>query len=242
VSKRFVCRLEECPRDGLKAFEVEGGQKVLVATSGSEVYGFQARCPHMDVALEEGFYDGAVITCHQHLWQWDVRTGAAMGEAEAPLQRYVLQQEDGAIYMVEPTALSQAELFAGLANGTREAIARLARRQSFEAGSVIYKPGAPADDLCVLESGRVQFVIGRDDCTSPAGFSLRVGEVFGWAALLEDQPRRIAAATCLEASTVLFINGRQLLEALEADPSAGYVVMRRLAALITRHLTPAGAQ
>lgn len=242
MSKRFVCRIEDCPRDGLKAFAVEGGPTVLVATSGDEVYGFQAMCPHMDVALEEGFYDGAVITCHQHLWQWDVRTGAPLGQAEAPLQHYELRQEDGALYMIAPGALGQTELFSDLSPETRAAIARLARTECFDGGSVIYAPGAPADDLCVLESGRVEFVVGRGDRTSPAGFSLRVGEVFGWAALLDDQPRRIAAATCLEPSTVVFIDGRQLLELLAADPAAGYTVMRRLASLITRHLTPVGAQ
>jgi len=98
-----VCRIEECPRDGLKAFDVADGRRVLIATSGREVYAYQASCPHMDVALEDGFYDGAVITCYQHLWQWDVRTGAAMGQAEAPLERYELSEEDGLLYLVSPS-------------------------------------------------------------------------------------------------------------------------------------------
>src|SRR5262249_25943456 len=97
---KFVCRREECPRDGLKAFDVEGGSRVLIATSGSEVYAYQALCPHMEVALEEGFYDGAVITCHQHLWQWDVRTGTPMGQAEAPLERYEVVEEHGVVSIV----------------------------------------------------------------------------------------------------------------------------------------------
>ncbi len=66
-----------------------------------------------------------------------------------------------------------------------------------------------------------------DDRTSPAGFSLRTGEVSGWAALLEDQPQRIATATCLEKSTVLLINGTNVLKLLESDPASGYLVMRR---------------
>jgi toluene monooxygenase system ferredoxin subunit len=100
MSKRVVCRVEECPRDGLKAFDVDASLRVLVATSGREVYAYQALCPHMEVALEEGFYDGAIITCHQHLWQWDVRTGSALGQAEAPLQRFEITAEDGVLYVV----------------------------------------------------------------------------------------------------------------------------------------------
>jgi toluene monooxygenase system ferredoxin subunit len=101
VTKKFVCRIDECPRDGLRAFDVDGGLRVLVATSGRDVHAYQAWCPHMEVALEEGFYDGAIITCHQHLRQWDVRTGAAMGQAEAPLARYEITEEEGALYVAE---------------------------------------------------------------------------------------------------------------------------------------------
>lgn len=242
MDKQFLCHAEECPRNGMKAFQAEGGAKVLVVNSGDGYYAYQAMCPHMDVALEEGFYDGSVITCHQHLWQWDVRTGAPLGVAEAPLQRFELAEQDGALYVVAASPLKQTELFSGIAEATLDAIGKLARSQAFDEGSVIYRPGDVADDLCVLESGRVQFTIGHDERTSPAGFSIRIGEVFGWAALLEGEPRRIATATCLEKSTVLLINGRALVGLLENDPAAGYLVMRRLASLITRQLTPEGAR
>src|SRR5713226_3200090 len=67
MRKTFVCRIEQCPREGLKAFEAEGGLTLLIASSGCLFYAYQAKCPHMDVPLEEGFYDGSVITCHQQL-------------------------------------------------------------------------------------------------------------------------------------------------------------------------------
>ena len=242
MARTRLCRADECPKNGMKAFEAPGGLKVLVAHAGDRYFAYQAMCPHMEVPLEEGFYDASVITCHQHLWQWDVRTGAPIGLAEAPLERYELLEEDGVLYVVPASALAQAALFTGTGPTTREAIARLARRETFDGGTVLYRPGDPANDLCVLESGRVQFAIGHDDRTSPAGFSLQSGEVFGWNALLEDQPVRIATATCLERSTVLMIGGRELARLFEEDPGAGYLVMRRLASLITHHLTPAGAR
>jgi hypothetical protein len=46
----------------------------------------------------------------------------------------------------------------------------------------------------------------------------------------------------MEPSTLLRINGKQALKALEADPVAGYVVMRRLSSLIARYLAPSGAK
>jgi toluene monooxygenase system ferredoxin subunit len=103
VDKTRLCRAEECPRDGMKTFEAADGLKVLVAHTGGQYVGYQALCPHMEVALEEGFYDGSVITCHQHLWQWEAWNGAPLGLAEAPLLRYELCEEDGVLYVMMPS-------------------------------------------------------------------------------------------------------------------------------------------
>ncbi len=226
----------------MKEFEAEGGLKLLVANSGEDYFAVQAICPHQEVALCEGLYDGAVLTCHQHLWQWDIRTGAPMGLAEAPLERYDVFIEGETIFVGSQGALNVGELFSGIAESTLAALTALAKPQEFAAGSDLYKPGDPADDLFVLDSGRVEFQIGRDDRTSPAGFMLRKGEVFGWAALLEGQPTRIATARVLEKSTLLRINGKAALKLLESDAASGYMVMRRLSALIARFLTAPGAR
>jgi len=238
-----VCRVADVPENGLKECEAEGGLKLVVANAGGEFFGFQAVCPHQDVPLCEGLFDGATLTCHMHLWQWDVRSGAPLGLAEAPLQRYALAVEGGSLYLGgDATALDVGELFNGIAAGTIEALAALARRESYEPGAVLYRPGDPADDIFVLDSGRVEFLIGRGEHTAPGGFMLKKGEVFGWAALLDGYPTRIASARCLEASTLLRVNGKAALGVLERDLSAGFVVMRRLAALIARYLASSGAR
>jgi toluene monooxygenase system ferredoxin subunit len=71
---------------------------------------------------------------------------------------------------------------------------------------------------------------------------LKKGEIFGWAALLENHPRRIASARALEKSVLLRFNGKQALAVLESDPASGYVVMRRLSGLIARFFVVAGAK
>jgi len=192
--------------------------------------------------LCEGLFDGAVLTCHQHLWQWDIRSGAPMGLAEAPLEVYNVLIEGDAIYVDSQGALNVGELFTGIAESTLAALTAMAKREQYAEGSTLYKPGDPAEDFFVLDSGRVEFQIGRDDRTSPAGFMLKKGEVFGWAALLENQPHRIASARVLEKSVLLRINGRQALRLLESDPASGYIVMRRLSALIARFLAAPGTK
>ena len=76
---------------------MEGGQKVLVISAGGEFFAVQAQCPHQEIPLCEGMLDGTVLTCHQHLWQWDIRTGEPQGLAEAPLERYELRVEGDTI-------------------------------------------------------------------------------------------------------------------------------------------------
>src|SRR3989442_413144 len=115
-------------------------------------------------------------------------------------------------------------------------------REGYQAAAMLYRPGDPAEDFFVLESGRVEFLIGRGDRTAPGGFMLKKGEVFGWAALLDGYPARIASARCLEESALLRINGKAALRVLEGDSAAGFIVMRRLAALIARYLASSGAK
>jgi toluene monooxygenase system ferredoxin subunit len=235
----MVCRVADVPENTLKECEAEGGRKLVVANAGGEFVAFQAMCPHQDVPLCEGLFDGQTLTCHMHLWQWDVKSGAPQGIAEAPLERYALVREGDALYLGgESSALDVGELFNGLDPALIEKLSALAKKESHAAGAQLYDKGDPADDFFVLDSGRVQFLIGRD----PAGFMLKKGEIFGWAALLESHPQRIASARAIEDAVVLRINGRQALALLESDPASGYVAMRRLAGLIARFFVVAGAK
>jgi toluene monooxygenase system ferredoxin subunit len=242
MKRTRICSASEIPPNGMKSYDTAIGVKVLVVNTGDTFYAYQGQCPHQDVCLDEGFFDGSTLTCHQHLWQWDITTGEAVGLAEAPLERYDLQHEDGEIFVVQSSALKVSELFKGVSDAAIARLDSLARREEHASQSTLYEMGDPADDLYILESGRVEFVIGREDRTSMAGFMLRKGEVFGWAALLEDHPRRIAKAECLEPSTLLRLNGEEVLKVLAEEPMSGYLVMKQLSTLITKHLRPSGGK
>lgn len=242
MARKFVCRRADVPVNGMAEFDAGEGLKVLIASSGDEYFACQASCPHQDVPLAEGLFDGSVLTCHQHLWQWNIRSGSPIGVAEIPLECFKVEMDNDSIYIDAQGALNIGELFAGIPESTLAQINALAGREEHPQGSTLYDVGDPADDFYVLESGRVEFLIGRDERTRPAGFMLKKGEVFGWAALLDGHPARIASARCLEASVLLRINGKRALRVLEADPASGLVVMRRLAGLIARYLASSGAR
>src|SRR5438067_11634090 len=196
MGKRLVCRVQDIAERELRECQTEDGLKLVVANAGGgEFFGFQANCPHQEVPLCEGVFDGSTLTCHMHLWQWDVRSGAPLGIAEAPLQRYPVTVEGDSLYLGgDDSALGMGELFNGLDQSILETLAALARRETYQAGAMLYHPGDPAEDFFVLESGRVEFLIGRGSRTAPGGFMLKTGEVFGWAALLTGYPAGIASA------------------------------------------------
>ncbi|MBM3508100.1 MAG: Rieske 2Fe-2S domain-containing protein [Alphaproteobacteria bacterium] len=243
MAGKFVCRVSDVPPNSLKECEVEGGIRLLIANAGGEFFGYQAMCPHQDVSLCEGLFDGETLTCHMHLWQWSIRTGEPIGLAEAPLERFALSVEADTINLAgQGSALDVGELFRGVAAGTLEKLAALARAETHAPGTLLYGPGDRAEDLFVLDSGRVEFSIGRDTRTAPGGFMLRKGEAFGWAAMLDGYTERIASARCIESSTVLRLNGKGVTGILEADPAGGFIVMKRLAGMIARYLAVSGTQ
>jgi len=132
-------------------------------------------------------------------------------------------------------ALSQAELFQGLSAKTLDAIAALSRTRDYEEGESVYRFGDDALDVYVLVNGRVRFSLGVGNRPGEGHSVFTSRMVIGWAALVTDQPRRIATAACLEPTRLLAVSGKELLDVLEANPADGFIVMKRLAAMITRN-------
>ena len=103
-----------------------------------------------------------------------------------------------------------------------------------EEGETLYSVGDPVRSVYVVAAGRLRFILGGDGRPAAQGTIIRAGDILGWAALLGDQPRRIATVMALEECRLLEIEGEALLGILERDPRSGYLVMRRLARMITQ--------
>ncbi len=131
-------------------------------------------------------------------------------------------------------ALGKTELFAGLPEETLKAIAGLAAPLSIEEGDKVYGLGDDARDVYLVKDGRIRFSLGSGNRPGGAGSIITEGMVFGWAALLEGEPRRVATAVALEDSTVYVIPGQGLRDLFDGDTASGYRVMRRLTSMITQ--------
>ena len=97
MTRRAICKTADVPANGIKQFE-----DVCILNSGDAYYACQTHCPHQGIALCEGAFDGEVLTCLEHLWQWSVREGGEpRGLAESALEMYKVEVEDGTVYVTK---------------------------------------------------------------------------------------------------------------------------------------------
>jgi len=133
--------------------------------------------------------------------------------------------------------LARAAFFRRMKPEQRQKIASLAELRSLAAGETIYRVGESAEHFYVLVQGMVRFSLPMGQRQVTAGEVIRHGEVFGWAALIEDARQRIATASCITASTALVIDGQALLREMAQDHSLGYAVMKEVSLLVISTLT-----
>jgi CRP-like cAMP-binding protein len=130
--------------------------------------------------------------------------------------------------------LRSTEILDGAVDPTIRKIAAVAKPQNVEEGDTLYSVGDPARSAYVVAAGRLRFILGGDGRPAAQGTIIPAGDILGWAALLGNQPRRIATVVALERCRLLDIDGEALLRILEQDPRAGFLVMQRLARMITQ--------
>jgi toluene monooxygenase system ferredoxin subunit len=97
MDRKPLCRSADVAVNTIKQFD-----KVCVINAGDRFFACQAACPHQGVALCDGVFDGDVLTCLEHLWQWSLRSGGEpRGLAERPLEMYQLEVEGDAVYLTD---------------------------------------------------------------------------------------------------------------------------------------------
>jgi CRP-like cAMP-binding protein len=133
--------------------------------------------------------------------------------------------------------LARGRFFGALSAAQLEHVIASGRVLAYPQDTRIYTLGDEVDDFFVLAEGTVRFTLGLGKRDTAAGDIIRRGEVFGWAALVEGYSRRIATAYCLTPCEVIALDGMKLRAFMEADPVAGFRIMKQLAVLLTSELT-----
>ena len=99
MSWKKVCAVGDIAVNAVKNFDVDG-INILIANYGDGFRAIPPICPHMEEPLaQSGILAKCVLTCSKHLWAWDLRTLAMVGETQKPLKHYETKVDNGALFV-----------------------------------------------------------------------------------------------------------------------------------------------
>ena len=88
-----VCTVDDLWEGEMAPYTVDGHEILLVCADGGEIKAFQGICPHQDIPLCEGKFDGKALMCRAHQWTFDARTGAGINPGDCRLAEYPVKVE-----------------------------------------------------------------------------------------------------------------------------------------------------
>jgi len=96
MAEHRVCSLEELPLNAPRVFRLEGVSVLVCLAASGDVYAFENRCTHQDVALHKGPWDPVAcrLTCaaHQAVFALSEQGKAVVGPAVIPLELFAVRK------------------------------------------------------------------------------------------------------------------------------------------------------
>lgn len=138
--------------------------------------------------------------------------------------------------MVETGKLKGIEFFKDLTDDELESVGAICEEVGFKGGEMVFKDGAPARGIYVLEDGKVSIEIEINGGKQVSVLTISgSGEPFGWSALVE--PFKFTAnARCVEDSIIISIDGKALLGLIEKNYRMGFFIMTRIAKMVSERV------
>ncbi len=138
--------------------------------------------------------------------------------------------------MISYDDMKGIDFFKDFTEDELKAVQVICTEESYKAGDIIFNEVTNARYLYILKSGKVSLDIkvASDKYISILTIS-NFAEPLGWSALVE--PFRFSAtARCVEDSTIILVDAMKLLELIKNDYRMGFLVMRRVASLISARI------
>jgi toluene monooxygenase system ferredoxin subunit len=94
-----ICKEETVPEGGWRLVIADAQLIVLAWPENGVMKAFQGVCPHANTPFNDADFDGTVLTCPLHGWNWDLNTGEPVHEHAMHLAEYPVKIEDGVVYI-----------------------------------------------------------------------------------------------------------------------------------------------
>ena len=138
--------------------------------------------------------------------------------------------------MISYDDIKRIDFFKDFTDDELKAVQEICNEENYSAGAIIFNEDDPALHLYVLKTGKVstEIKIASGKYLSVLTLS-NFAEPLGWSALVEPF-RFTATARCVEDSTIFSIDAMKLMDLIKKDYRMGFLVMRRIARLISERI------
>ncbi|RMH65646.1 MAG: cyclic nucleotide-binding domain-containing protein [Calditrichaeota bacterium] len=130
------------------------------------------------------------------------------------------------------SVLKRVPVFQDLGYKEFKSIERILHRRLYKAGEVIFRENEPGVGMYIIEQGKVNITVGRDNKLLVL---LSNGDFFGEMALILSG-KRTASAIAQTETTLLGFFQPDLFNLLETNPKMGNKIMFRLSQMIAERL------
>lgn len=131
--------------------------------------------------------------------------------------------------------LAETRFAEGIPNSLLQSLSRVSRLLRVSSGAKLFREGDVEDEVFVIIAGHIRLsmnVPGRGDV---AFLTTGPGELVGWSGLVADG-RMTATATAVEDTTLIAMSGEKLRDLCSREQVLGYVLMQRVAQVLSQRL------
>ncbi len=136
--------------------------------------------------------------------------------------------------------LRECGVFSALTDAELGKIANSVLEKEYEAGTTIHQEGDTAEELLILQEGKVAVQMTLPSSLAPMSKRVTVyfvtkNEVLGWSAIVEPYIYTLTGV-CLQKVKALSISGNKLRWLLQDNPAIGYKVLNGLIKVVASRL------
>ena len=131
--------------------------------------------------------------------------------------------------------LSATRFVEGISSDHLQSLCRVSRLIGLSAGAKLFTEGAIEDEIFIISSGHIRLSMKVQGRGEVPFLTTGPGELVGWSGLIGDG-RMTATAEAVEDTRLIAMSGKKLLEICDHQKDLGYVLLQRVAQVLSKRL------